>query len=155
MNLNLIFEEIKVKDFEGEIEIFKTVKRGEKLETKIEKHHYKLSNDSYDLFWKNCQRIEKRYKYFNRNFFEKYFFKKDINHLLNFISKESEGYSWILSPSFFLESLKNCQTLNDKLIFEYNSSELIFGNFNSATIIRNGEFFQIFQNSPLVRIKIS
>ena len=42
MNLNLIFEEIKVKDFEGTIEILKTVKRGERIETIISKHQYKL-----------------------------------------------------------------------------------------------------------------
>lgn len=155
MNLSLFFEEVKVENLEGEIEVFKTSKRGEKLETKIERHHYKLNSETSDLFWQSCQKIEKKYRYFNRNIFERIFFRVDIENLMSFLSKETENYSWVLSPKCFFQSVKDSQLLNGKIVFEWDSNDFMFGNFNSATIIKNGEFQQIIQNSPLKMIKIS
>jgi hypothetical protein len=155
MNLNLIFEEIKVKDFEGTIEILKTVKKGERIETIISKHQYKLEKKSSQDLLSSCQIDSINYKYFKRNIFEKIFLKKDINHLLRLISKESSYYSWILCPTIFLNDVKSSDIFLKKLVFEWEMEYLLFGNFNSATIIKNGEFMQIIQNSPLKMIKIS
>jgi len=155
MNLNLIFEEIKVKDFEGTIEILKTVKKAERIETIISKHQYKLEKKSSQDLLNSCQIDSINYKYFKRNIFEKIFLKKDINHLLRLISKESSYYSWILCPTIFLNDVKSSDIFLKKLVFEWEMEYLLFGNFNSATIIKNGEFMQIIQNSPLKMIKIS
>jgi hypothetical protein len=155
MNLNLILEEIKVKDFEGTIEILKTVKKAERIETIISKHQYKLEKKSSQDLLNSCQIDSINYKYFKRNIFEKIFLKKDINHLLRLISKESSYYSWILCPTIFLNDVKSSDIFLKKLVFEWEMEYLLFGNFNSATIIKNGEFMQIIQNSPLKMIKIS
>jgi hypothetical protein len=155
MNLNLIFEEVKVDNFEGEIEIFKTVKRGERIETKVDKKQYKLQRESSISFLEDFQKIESKYNFFKRNFFEKFFSKRDTNHLIKFISKESENFSWILSPKNFYKNLKDSNLFTDKLIFEFDSCDFILGNFDSATIIKNGEFCHILQNSPLKLIKIN
>ena len=155
MNLNLIFEEIKVNDFEGNIEILKTVKSGERIETVVNKHQYKLEKISDEDILKSCQMNSINYRFFKRSLFEKILFRRDISHLSKLILKESTEYSWILCPNFFLNDINFLNILSEKLIFGSEMKDFIFGNFNSATIIKNGEFQQIIQNSPLKMIKIS
>jgi hypothetical protein len=154
MNLNLIFEEIKVDRLEGTLEVYKTVKRGERIERVIKKHHYKLEKNSSEDVFKNLQMDSMTFKFFKRNFFERIFFKKNKSHLLKMILRESSGFSWILCPGFFFEDLKSSDLFGEKLIFEFNSKNFIFGNFDSVTLLKNEEFLQIIQNSPLKTIKI-
>ena len=155
MNLNLIFEEIKVDSNEGKIEVLETVKIDERIETIVNQYHYKLEKISSQELLNRCKKDCIKYKFFKRNFFEKLIFKRDKNHLLKFIFDKSSNYSWILCPKYFLSDIKSSKVFSEKLVFESDDENFIFGNFDSAIIIKNGEFCQIIQKSPLKMVKIS
>jgi hypothetical protein len=161
--MNFIIEEIKVSDLEGQVEILRTVKTGNRLRNQIDKIDYKLkksdenlSSDFLKIFISEISNLEVDKVKFNLNrqsFFKRLFKKNTIVDLLELISKKKDKCSWIIAPKWIIDNL-DISKLEGVKILSYLSNRIFLGNYNSVTLLRNENNFHFIQNDFIREIEI-
>lgn len=161
--MNFIIEEIKVSDLEGQVEILRTVKTGNRLRNQIDKIDYKLkksdenlSSDFLKIFISEISNLEVDKVKFNLNrqsFFKRLFKKNTIVDLLELISKKKDKSSWIIAPKWVIDNL-DISKLEGVKILSYLSNRIFLGNYNSVTLLRNENNFHFIQNDFIREIEI-